>query len=86
MNTPEIAAKVGKALAMLSNSYAFELIKPTHESLRMLGNCRVVSVIVDEDDIPALGLRSPDDADDYVDYYSIDDLIIFDVMQSQAAA
>lgn len=87
MNTPEIAAKVGQALAMLSNSYNFEMKHPRHESFRVLGACRVVSVIVDEADIPALGLRSPQDPEDYIDYYSIDELLIVDeAAHSQAAA
>lgn len=62
------------ALAMMSNTYFFELRNPIHPLLKTIGNARVVCVEIHESDSPALGLSCPDD--EHIHMYSIHELSI----------
>ena len=48
MDKVEIARLTGQALAMMSNTYFFEIAHPAFPSVNMLGNCRVVGYAIDE--------------------------------------
>ncbi len=51
---------------------------------KTLGNCRVVSVVIDEDGVPAIELRSCDESGDSIDYYYTDELSISDPVEIAA--
>ena len=63
-------------LGIMSKTFNFDLVDPPLPQLRHLGEMRVVSVVINEDSLPEIGLRSETDADDHVCFYCIDQLII----------
>ena len=72
MSTLSKASLDSRALAMMSNTYFFELKNPLHPLLKTIGNARVVCVEIHESDSPALGLSCPDD--EHIHMYSIHEL------------
>lgn len=68
------ASLAGRSLAMMSETYFFELVNPIHPSLKTIGNARVVGVIINESSPPELLLNVPNS--EYVDSHSMDNLII----------
>jgi len=85
MVASEMASKVGKAFAMMSNTYTFELYDdamPEPFKKSVLHNCRVVAVVVHESEVPEVLVFDP--ADNSTDFYRIDDLNIVDVLQQAA--
>lgn len=63
-------------LGIMSKTFNFDRVDPPLPQLRHLGQMRVVSVIINEDSLPEIGLRSEGDADDHVCFYAIDQLTI----------
>lgn len=71
MTTVSKASLDDRALAMMSNTYFFELRNPIHPLLKTVGNARVIGVVINESCAPELLLKS--DREDPA-FYSIDDL------------
>lgn len=72
MDTLSKARLDGTALAMMSNTYFFELRNPIHPSLKFIGNGRVKAIIINEDSSPEL-LIQPEDGT-LPEYHPIDEL------------
>lgn len=61
------------AMAMMSNSYFFELRNPLHPLLKTIGNARVIGVLINESS-PAELLIKPDGNED-PEFHHIDELV-----------
>lgn len=64
------------ALSMISKTFYFEHLSPCfgqQGSTKCFGNCRVVGALIEENDIPAIGLYFSDGS---IEYYSIAELSI----------
>ena len=58
MSTLSKASLDGIALAMMSNTYFFELKNPIHPLLKTIGNARVTAVVINESSQPELLLHA----------------------------
>ena len=63
------------ALSMISKTFYFQHLNSLfdHSRLKCFGNCRVVGALIEENDIPAIGLSFSDGS---IEYYSIAELSI----------
>lgn len=73
MGTFSKASWDGCALAMMSETYFFELRNPLHPLLKTIGNCRVVGVVINETALPELLIHP--EGQDTPEFHSIDELI-----------
>ena len=71
MITLSKASLDGRALAMMSNTYFFELRNPIHPLFKTIGNARVTAVVINESLSPEL-LVQPESEDPA--FYRIDEL------------
>lgn len=71
MSTFSKASLDGCALAMMSNTYFFELRNPIHPLCKTIGNARVIAVVINESSSPEL-LVQPEGEDPA--FYHIDEL------------
>lgn len=71
MNTLQ-ASQSFKALSMLSQYFIVKRIDPPHPLMQDLGRVRVVSVVINLDQIPEVCLLA--DGDDQPDFYWLDQL------------
>lgn len=66
-----------QATEMMSKTFDFVHLNPTHPMLANLGAMRVVSVLLHETDEAEIGLRSLDSTDpDDIEYYKLSELQI----------
>lgn len=82
MDNLEIARLTGQALAMVSQTYFFELAHPAFPSENMLGNCRVVGFAIDE--TSSLELLLLQAGEENPDYYPMSQLTISAALQQAA--
>lgn len=82
MDKLEIARLTGQALAMVSETYFFELAHPAFPLVNMLGNCRVVGFAIDE--TAKLELLLLQDGEENPDFYAMSELTISAALQHAA--
>ncbi len=77
MSTLSKASLDGRALAMMSNTYFFELRNPIHPLCKTIGNARVTAVVINESSSPEL-LVQPEGEEPA--FYRIDELSFSSVL------
>jgi hypothetical protein len=68
------SAQNAAALQMLTKSYRFSFRDDRYEHLNPLGICCVVSVVINSDREPVLGLSSDDSG--HLDFFALSDLVV----------
>lgn len=62
-----------QAIGMMGQTFCFQHLQANFPQLADLGKCRVVAVVVHEDDYPEIGLKDSFSSD-LMDYYRFDEL------------